>query len=349
MTISSISTASLTSVLSQSVSSLQTQLANAELELSTGQDADVGLTLGVTTGQSLSLQQQQSYLQTLTTANNAVTTRLSTTQNVLSSMQSTAQNFLNSLIENNGITTTTSALQTSATGDLQSMIAGLNSQIDGSYIFAGTNTANAPITDYFAQGAPNAAAVTSAISNAFPSGVSNATGTQMTSFLDNQFSSLFTGDWSTTSGTGSDWSSASDTTLTSQISASDKESTSVSANQTAFRQLAEAYTMVSSLAGQNLTSDAYQAVVTQAQSLVSSAISGLTDIQANVGVTQAAITSSNNQMSAQMTIFTTQIDNLDDANAYDAATQVNNLQTQIETAYSLTNQLKQLSLVNYIS
>ncbi len=171
----------------------------------------------------------------------------------------------------------------------------------------------------------------------------------MTSFLDNQFSSLFTGDWSTTSGTGSDWSSASDTTLTSQVSTSDKENTSVSANQTAFRQLAEAYTMVSSMAGQNLTSDAYQAVVTKAQALVSSAISGLTDIQSTVGVAQAAITSSNNQMSAQMTIFTTQIDNLDGADAYDAATRVNNLQTQIETAFSLTNQLKQLSLVNYIS
>jgi len=349
MTISSISTASLTSVLSQSVSQLQTQLANAELELSTGQDADVGLTLGITTSQSLSLQQQQSYLQTLTSTNNAVSTNLSTTQNVLSSMQSTAQTFLNSLVENDGITTTASALQTSATGDLQSMIAGLNTQVDGSYIFAGTNSANAPITDYFAQGAPNAAAVTSAISSAFPGGVSNATGAQMTSFLDNQFSSLFTGDWSTTSGAGSDWSSASDTTLSSQISPSDKQSTSVSANQTAFRQLAEAYTMVTSLAGQNLSSDAYQAVVTQAQSLVSSAISGLTDIQANVGVTQAAITSSNNQMSAQMTIYTTQIDNLDGADAYDAATKVNNLQTQIETAYSLTNQLKQLSLVNYIS
>jgi flagellar hook-associated protein 3 FlgL len=349
MTISSISTASLTSVLSQSVSSLQSQLANAELELSTGQDADVGLTLGVTTSQSLSLQQQQSYLQTLTTTNNTAATRLSTTQNVLSSMQSNAQDFLNSLIENNGITTTTSALQTSATGDLQSMISGLNSQVNGSYIFAGTNTANAPITDYFAQNAPNAAAVTNAISTAFPSGASTATGAQMTSFLDNQFSSMFTGDWSTTSGTGSGWSSASDTTLTSQISTSDKQSTSVSANQTAFRQLSEAYTMVSSLAGQNLTSDAYQAVVTKAQSLVSSAISGLTDIQSNVGVAQAAITSSNNQMSAQITIFNTQVDNLDGADAYDAATKVNNLQTQIETAYSLTNQLKQLSLVNYIS
>jgi flagellar hook-associated protein 3 FlgL len=349
MTISTISTSSLTSVLSQSVSSLQTQLANAELELSTGQDADIGLTLGAETGQSISLQQQNSYLQTLTTTNNTAGTRLSTTQNVLSNMQTTAQDFLNSLIENNGSNSTSSAMQTSATADLQATISDLNSQLDGSYIFAGTNTSNAPISNYFATGSANAAAVNSAITTAFPSSpdLSSVSASSMTSFLNNQFDALFTGDWSTASGSG--WSSASDTTLTSQISTSSKQSTSVSANQTAFRQLTEAYTMVSSLGSQNLSSDAYQAVVTKAQSLLSSAITGLTDIQTNVGVVQSAITNSNTQMSAQMTVFSTQIDNLDSADAYDAATKVNNLQTQIETAYSLTNQLKQLSLVNYIS
>jgi len=349
MTISTISTASLTSVLSQSVSSLQTQLANAELELSTGQDADVGLTLGFTAGQTISLQGQQSYLQTLTTTNNTAATRLSNTQTILSNMQSTAEDFLNSLIENDGSSATSSAMQTSATGDLQSMIANLNSQLNGSYIFAGTNTANAPITDYFASGSANAAAVNSAITTAFPSypDLSGVSESDMTNFLNTQFDSLFSGNWSTASGSG--WSSASDTPLTSQVSATNKQNTSVSANQTAFRQLAEAYTMVSSLGNQNLSASAYQAVVTKAQSLVSSAITGLTDIQTDTGFVQSEITSSNNQMSAQMTVFSTQIDNLESADAYDAATKVNNLQTQIETAYSLTNQLRQLSLVNYIS
>jgi flagellar hook-associated protein 3 FlgL len=346
MTISSISTASLSSVLSSSVSNLQTQLAEAEIELSTGQDADVGLTLGAGTGQAISLQQQESYLQTLTTSNNAAATRLTNTQTVLGNVQSTAQDFLNSLIENNNITSSASSLQTSATSGLQSLISNLNSELGGSYIFAGTNTATAPISDYFASSSPNAAAVNSAITTQFgsPPDFSTTTGAQMTSFLDNQFSSLFSGaNWT------SDWSSASDTTLSNQISTSSKQSTSVSANRAAFQQLAEAYTMVSSLGSQNLTSDAYQAVVTKAQSLVSSAITGLTDIQANVGVVQSNITSSNTQMSAQITIFSTQVDNLESADAYNAATNVNNLQTQIETAYSLTNQLKQLSLVNYIS
>jgi len=49
-----------------------------------------------------------------------------------------------------------------------------------------------------------------------------------------------------------------------------------------------------------------------------------------------------------MSILTTQISNLEDVNPYEASTQVTNLQTQIETAYSLTAQLQKLSLVNYL-
>ncbi len=344
MAISSVSTASLTSVLSQSVSTLQSQLSDAELEVSTGKDANVGLSLGASAGQDLSLQQQQSHLQTLTTTNNLAGTRLSTTQTALSTIQSTAQDFLNSIVSNESSDSASASLQSTATSDLKSLISGLNTSVNGDYVFAGTNTANAPISDYFSSSSSSASAVSSAISGGLSSDLSTVSGSDMTDFLTGTFSDLFTGDnWT------SNWSSASDQTVTTQISTSDSESTSVSANQSAFQQLAEAYTMVSSLANENLSSDAYQSVMTQAQSLVSSAINGLTDIQSSVGTVQSAITNSNSQMSAQMTILSTQVDNLESVDAYDASTKVTNLQTQIETAYSLTKQLQQLSLVNYIS
>jgi len=325
---------------------MQTELSQAEIELSTGKDADVGLTLGTSAGQDISLQQQQNALQTLTNTNNTAGTRLSTTQTTLGNIQSSAQDFLNSLIADGANNTTSSILQTGATSSLQSLISNLNSSLNGDYLFAGTNTANEPITNYFSASAPNAAAVNSAISSQFgsPPDYSTTTAAGMTSFLDNSFDPLFTGsNWT------SNWSSASDQTLTSQISPTDKESTSVSANQTAFQQLSEAYVMVSQFSGQNLSPQAYQAVIAKAESLASSAITSLTNIQANVGIVQSAITASNTQMSAQMSVMSTQVDSLESTDAYNAATNVSDLQTQIETAYSLTNQLKQLSLVNYLS
>lgn len=165
----------------------------------------------------------------------------------------------------------------------------------------------------------------------------------MQSFLDNQFAALFQGtNWT------SDWSSASSQTLTSQIAPNQAADTSVSANEPAFQQLAQAYTMVADLGGQNLSPGAYQALVATAQKVLTSGISKLTDVQAGIGVAQSSLTDASSQMSLQMNILSTQISNLEGINTYDVSTRVTELQTQIETSYSLTSQLTQLSLVKFL-
>jgi flagellar hook-associated protein 3 FlgL len=344
----SISTQTIASVLSQSVLQMQSDLATNEAEMASGTYADLGLTLGAQTGESVSLQSENSLLQTITDTNQTVTTRLSMTQTILGNLQTSAQNLLNSLLEGNGSNSTAASIQALGQSDLQNLISNLNSSVSGDYIFAGTNTGNQPITDYYAPSAPNQAAVDNAFLSAFgmpqsSSSVSTITGSSMQNFLDNQFAALFQGtNWST------NWSSASSQPLTSEISETQMADTSVSANDTAFQQLAQAYTMIAGLGTQNLSSSAYQAVTSTAQSLLSSAISSLVSLQANVGLIQSNVSTATNQMSAQMNILSTQIGNLDNVNPYEVATQVNNLQTQIETAYSLTSQLQHLSLVQYL-
>jgi flagellar hook-associated protein 3 FlgL len=49
-----------------------------------------------------------------------------------------------------------------------------------------------------------------------------------------------------------------------------------------------------------------------------------------------------------MTILQTQINTLDAADPYQTSTLVSSLTTEIQTAYSLTAQLQQLSLVKYL-
>jgi flagellar hook-associated protein 3 FlgL len=49
-----------------------------------------------------------------------------------------------------------------------------------------------------------------------------------------------------------------------------------------------------------------------------------------------------------MNVLSTQISNLESVNTYEAATRVSELQTQLETSYSLTSQLHNLALVNYL-
>lgn len=342
-----ISSYSISSALRQSVLNAQKNLATAEQEVSTGTYANVGLQLGESTSQDLSLRSEESMLESITATNGVVSTRLSSTQTILGNLQKNAQDFLNSLISSTG-TSSANSLQAAAQVNLQSLVSSLNTSFSGQYIFGGINSGTQPITDYYGSGSPNQAAVDSSFSSTFgfsqsSTSVSSITGSQMQSFLDTQFPALFQGsNWT------SDWSSASDTAISSQISDSQTADTSVSANQSAFQNLAQAYAMVANLGTQNLSADALSAVTKTATALVQKAITGLTSTQVSVGLVQSNVSNATDQMSVQMSILTTQINNLEDVDPYEASTQVTNLQTQIETAYSLTAQLQKLSLVNYL-
>ncbi len=344
-----ISSYAICTALRQSILSVQTNLAQAQQEVSTGDYADVGLALGSQSGQDIDLRDQESLLQTYTTTNNLAATNLSGIQNVLTNLQTSAQSMLTDLTGATGQNGVGASLQTQAQSALQGLIAGLNTNSGGDYLFAGTNSSVAPITDYYASGSANQAAVNSAFSSAFgfsqtdTSDVANITASQMQSFLGSQFPSLFQG----TSWT-SDWSSASNTPTTSEISPSQTVDTSVSANNPAFQDIAQAYTMLASVGTQNLSTSALQTVITNAENLLNTGLTALTNVQADVGTAQSDITSANNQMSVEMNVLNTQIGNLEGVNPFEASTEVTNLQTQIETSYELTSQLSQLSLVKYL-
>ncbi|MDR3570981.1 MAG: flagellin, partial [Candidatus Pacebacteria bacterium] len=62
-----------------------------------------------------------------------------------------------------------------------------------------------------------------------------------------------------------------------------------------------------------------------------------------------AVTSANTSMAAQQTILTKNVASLEDVDATTLSTTVTNLQTQLQDSYSLTSQLKSLSLVNYLT
>jgi len=72
------------------------------------------------------------------------------------------------------------------------------------------------------------------------------------------------------------------------------------------------------------------------------------NVQAELGVSQSAVTGANNSMSSQLTIVQGQIGNLDNANATQTAAQISSLTNQIQMAYELTARLQQLNLAQYL-
>lgn len=295
----------------------------------------------------LSLKSQIDQLNSYTTSNSLATSRLSTTSTVLDSFVSTAQSIQSDLIAAQTAGGTTDSLSTNVTNAFQSLIAGLNTSANGQYIFGGTNTTQATINNYLATGSTAKAAVDSSFQTLQASqtngSASNISGTTMQNYLNTTFASYFTGSgWS-------NLSNANSTTLQSAISPTQTTSTSVTANNTAFQQIAQAYAMVNEFSGANLGSDARQAVLTTASNLLSSGLAGLTDLQTTVGTAQSAVTSANTQMSSQTTILQTHVSDLDSVDTYSLSTQLTNLQTQLEASYELTSRLQDLSLTNYLS
>ncbi|WP_034991347.1 flagellar hook-associated family protein [Beijerinckia mobilis] len=347
MSQTTISTFSLNSGLVQTIQSTSAKLSETQTEISTGRFADTGLVLGALTGTSVSLREQQNSLKTIATSNSFVSTRLDTTQSILKSVASDAQSFLESLVGTTSAGGDASTIQTLAQSNLKSLISNLNSTLDGNYLFGGINSGQQPITDY-QNGSPNSNALDQAFQTAFgmsqtDSNVSSITSAAMTNFLTTSFSDQFQGsNWST------NWSSASDQTMTTKISDSQTANTSVSANQPAFKELISAYTMIGELGTANLNSDTYNTLVGQAITTIKGAISDLTDVQGGVGLVQNQVTSANDSMSLRMDYLSSQVDSLESVDPAEASTRMTALQTQLETAYSLTAQLHNMSLVNYL-
>jgi flagellar hook-associated protein 3 FlgL len=348
MTVSSVSTAYLGTAMVAGVSQAQAQLAQLEVETSTGEYADLGLKLGDQSGYELSLRNQDDLLQALTTANGITGANLTTAQNALGALTSDAQTAAQSLAT---LTPGTSAatLQTLGQNALQQLIATANTTTGDQYLFGGVNSQSPPLADYYSS--PTSAAKT-AIDQDFQStfgfpptdpAAASISASAFQAFLTGPFAAEFTGaNWT------ANWSSASSTNTSAQIAPGQVIQTSTNANVAGFQQLAEGYAMLSEFAGTAISASALQVLASTAQSSIQSGIAALTATGAVLGAAQSQLTQANAAMSSQVTILQTQIGDLDNVDAASVATQLNSLTTQIETAYQLTAQLQKLSLAQYL-
>ncbi|MBY6240585.1 flagellar hook-associated family protein [Methylosinus sp. Sm6] len=348
--VSITSTASFANALRRTIVDTQNQVSKAQVEVSTGRVADLGLSLGGAAARDLSLGVRSADLESIANSNAVITARLDTTETALSTIAETAQNFLETLVSTqSGAGSDAKAVQDLATAGLKSLIGALDTSISGVHIFGGVASSTPPIADYFAD--PTSAAK-DALDQAFVSSfgvtqssdsLATVTQSQMQEFLSGSFADLFSASAWTSS-----WSTASDRPTTNRISLSQIAETSVSANDSAFREIASAYAMVAELGVTKLGSDAYNEVLKTATTTLSGAIGELTGLRASVGVMQKNVSNANDAITAQRNALAVQIGALENVDSYEASTRLNNLTTQLETSYTLTGKIQQLTLAKYI-
>ncbi len=340
---------SMSAALRQTLGALQLQLAQGQKELASGRHADIGVALGAQTSRSFSLANTQTEIEAIRTTNNRASARLDSTQTALSNLLTSAQSMRATLLAAQTDGGDPSAIVSQARDGLANFTATINGGDGGEYLFSGQNAAMQPVENYFSDPpASNKLALDAAFRTAFgatqtdPS-IADVTADQMQSFLSGDFQQLFqSASWK------ADWSHATDAALRSRISVSSTIDTSITANEPAFQQLAKAYTMVGDLGAENMSKPAYHAVLATALQTIDASIDALTRTQARAGVMQSSITTASDAMSVQSDTLTQQLNNLEGVDTTEAATRVNSLMTQIETAYTLTSRISQLTLTKYL-
>jgi flagellar hook-associated protein 3 FlgL len=313
-------------------------------------------TLGSQIGFDESLRAQVATLTNLQSTNALINTQLTASQDALNNISSDAQTFMSALMTAQS-TGSIGGLAIQARAFLDSFTNYANTTSGGVYLFGGTNNSVAPMASYSGDPLPGSTvnpqtATDDTFNSAFPSTpVNSISASGIDSFLSGPFATLFadlaSGSPSTTPSWAT-WSQGADTDTSAIISPGHSITTSVSTYGTAFRQIASAYTSIAGLDINDMNSSAQQAVISYAVQQISQGMSSIGDMTTTLGLSQSQITAANKALLTQTTTINNTIGQLDNADPYKTAETINTLTTQLETAYSLTNRISKLSLVNYL-
>lgn len=346
MKASFVSSFSITNALRSSTARLQQSLPSLQQEMVTGRHADSGLSLGSQTASLSTLTNDIANLDRLYDTNNRIMTRMSMAQSGMEQLNSLAQDIVSTIGVTLGDDSQKEVVKSATESALLEFTSVLNRQADGVYLFAGDNAQTKPIADY--AGSPLQASFDTAFQTYFgfakdSPATAGITDAQVNDFITTVAEPLLMGaGWTT------NVSSASDNVQNARIEDGITIGVSVSANEEAFQQIAISAIIASEFYQTEAAGDALFAAGKYAVEAASTAISGLTKIQGQLGLTQERVSRVNDGLNVQKNLFETFVVELDGVDAYDAAIEVNTLITQIEVSYSVTSRIQNLSLMQYL-
>lgn len=333
------------------VKQAQAELQNLQTEVVTGRHADIGVELGGQTSNAVRLHRDFEQFSTIKDTNSLVENRLASSQSGLSHVADNAQGMLEALIIASGASDegTRNVAQLEAQNSLSAFTDLMNLSSNGEYLYGGINTDQAPMVDYFETGNAAKASFDAAFLGYFGftqtnAAVSSITAVQMQDFLDNTVEPMFTGTGWTT-----DWSSASDTDMTSRIAREELVQSSVNANEDGFRKFGYAATISVELLNIGLNVEAQNVLTDVASGAIGEAISGVDDQRTILGISEARVAKANEKLQVQADLTKIFVGEMEEVDVYEASTRVNVLMAQIETSYSITSRIQRLNLIDYLS
>lgn len=327
---------------------LEKQVGEARRELATGRLADVGLALGVRTGDAIALRQELTRIESTTDTNRLVSTRLEATQSSLRTVSTGASDFLEALVAARGNASTREIIGQQAKDALWRVVEALGTQVAGVNLFSGINVDRNPLEAYFADPAPPSRnAVGAAFSAHFgfsqsDPAVATISASSMQTYMDTTFEGLFSdSSWQ------ANWSAAGEPS-TSIVTGGVVLTSSVTANEGSIRNVMRALVLIADSGTAQLNTPAYDAVVDEAIRLVGEGMAGLADLEGQVGTMQSRVSDASEGLESRRVLLTRTLGQMEDVDPTELSTRLSELLNQIEAAYTITARLQRISLLDEI-
>jgi flagellar hook-associated protein 3 FlgL len=335
--------------------SLQTQLNTLTTEVSSGTKANPALSMGSDAASLYRLHaeaDQQSVLQTTATTAGS---RLDVVQGALTSMATAVQSIATATINSASADPSgQAAIATQASSTMAQVLNLLNTQYNGSSVFAGDATTGLPMQSADAPGGPQDT-VNAVLNAAVTAKGGPLTASDGTNLLNgpNGLSSVFDNSNSNPAQrfNSAFYTAADDGKPTKVlIGLNQTVQYSVKGNQPAFTDLMKGLSMLSMLSAPStqLDATAKSAILQQATTVIGQAQNELTTQQGQLGVVQSQLQQVVDTQQAASNATTQQISNLESPDPFTDAEKLSALQTQLQASYQVTSQISQLTLSHYL-
>ncbi|MEM7069745.1 MAG: flagellar hook-associated family protein [Pseudomonadota bacterium] len=344
-----ISTLALNNSLRASTLNKQTALNSAQIEVSTGKHADMGRELGAFTSAAISLDTQLSLIDQTKVTNGLTANRISTMQLGLQTTVEAANDFIGQISAEISNNLDGDLIKTIGSSALDQIHSNFNVTFRGEYLFSGLNSDAKALVDYEgADGVPAKTAVQNAFVATFGFAVtdpaaSSVTPTDLQNFLDGAFADLFNdANWEGL------WTGASERGIRSKISLKQFTENSTTAHDQVFREVTAASVMIAEFSQGQLNPSALDQLAQSSVEKMSQSIGLIGKEQSKMGVIEEQIRAANDQLDFQENVLTTQLSNLTEVDAYEAALQLRQITTSLEASYATTARIQSLSLLNFL-
>jgi flagellar hook-associated protein 3 FlgL len=327
----------------------QSSLTDALKEFSTGRHADVGKVLGGRVGGVLDMRNVVGTLTGLSNTNSVVKQRLDHIQSSFAAMRDLGADFSEATIGVHKTGADRGLLISDAKARMGTLTDVLRTSTNGVFAFSGLNVAVPPVENYLSEPPSAARAAVIATFTAefgFPPDDPQAatiTPAQMEAYIDGPFSALFEEpQWS------ANFSQATDEVMRDRISQHEEVDTSATVNDAGIRQIFFSLTLAIDGGAEHLRTDTFEVLATRIADTASEGGHNIAATQARVGVVEERLAQANERIALEKKTLEGRIGELEGVDAYEVADRLSLLMTRIESSYSVTARMQQLTLLNYL-